>query len=257
MLAIAQPRRPAARPAVVLAFPSGRVLLGALPPDSSFVDLVLPASRVSKTAGFTASDRQNLLSVVAQGYIPPYSPCSGQASGLLKATTALQAIGTMTMKVAPEAGPAAPFLAIGGAIANLFGSIFGGHAAAVGREQAALCAAIPAANQFLQQIDQALASGQVTASQASSLLDQVVQQYESGVAPIIKMSNSSCNAACVYLRELQAIVAKRKAQYADAATAASASISPSGAATAPSSGSNLLPWAAAAGVLLLLLKGGF
>jgi hypothetical protein len=256
---------------MVLAFPSGRFLLGAVPPDSTFADLVLPASRVSSTAGFRPADRQNILSALVSEFIPVYSPCNPNAGP--SGSTIAQAFGQSVLKLAtsPQGmatlGPAAPYVALGGAITSLFGSIFGAHAAAVGREQAALCAAIPAANQFLQQVDQAFQSGQLSAGQAASLLDQVVQQYESGVAPIIKMTSSACNAACVYLRMLQAIAAKRKAQYADQAAAAPPltpsifSSSPSGSPatasfTAESSGS-LWPWAAAAGVLFLLLRGGF
>ncbi len=245
---------------MVLAFPSGRFLLGAVPPDSAFADLVLPASRVSSRAGFRTADRQNILSALVSEYIPVYSPCNPNAGP--SGSTIATAFGQSALKLAtsPQGiatlGPAAPFVALGGAITSLFGEIFGAHAAAVGREQAALCAAIPAANQFLQQIDQAFQSGQLTAGQAASLLDEVVLQYENGVAPIVKMTSAACNAACVYLRMLQAIVAKRKAQYADRESSAPASTSvfPSASSTAGSLG-NLLPWAAAA-ALLLLLKGG-
>lgn len=264
MPALSQRRRQAPQRATVLAFPSGRFLLGSVPADSTFADLVLPSSQVSSRAGFRAADRQNIINAVASGFIPAYSPCNPNAG--MNAPTIVSAIGTSALKLAPKTGAAAPFVAIGGAIATLFGSIFGAHAAAVGREQAALCAAIPAANQFLTQVDHAFQSGQVSAGQASSLLDQVVQQYEAGVAPILKMSSSACNAACVYLRQLQAIVAKRKAQYADqqasappassAASIFSSSSDPLTASVTAASSGSLLPWAAAAAVLFLFLKGG-
>src|SRR5258708_4553031 len=218
MPALAQSRRRAPRRAIVLAFPSGRFLLGSVPADSTFADLVLPSSSVSSRAGFRAGDRQNIIAAVARGFFQPYSPCNPNAGP--SGSTIASAFGQAALKFAPQTGAAAPYVAMAGAISSLFGAIFGGHAAAVGREQAALCAAIPAANPFLTQVDQAFASGQVTALQAASLLDQIVQQYESGVAPIIKMTSSACNAACVYLRQLEAIVAKRKAQYQDAQAAA-------------------------------------
>jgi hypothetical protein len=265
MPARAQSRRRAAS-AILFAFPSGDFLLGSVPADSTFADLVLPSSQVSSRAGFRAADRQNIINAVAQGYIPAYSPCNPNAGPSVPSV--VTSIGMSALKLAPKTGAAAPFVAVGGAIATLFGSIFGAHAAAVGREQAALCAAIPAANQFINQIDQAFQSGQLTAGQAGSLLDQVQQQYQAGVAPILKMSSSACNAACVYLRQLQAIVAKRKAQYQDAAAqqaqaapastsifSSSTTSSPTANFTAESSGS-LLPWAAAAAVLFLFLKGG-
>ena len=263
MLALAQPETARRRRrALVIAFPSGRTLLGIVPPDSTFADSVLPQSQVSSRAGFRANDWQNIASAVSSGFIPTYSPCSGNPPTLATVSSGLQAAGSKAIALAtgPGAlitGPAAPFVIMGGAIANLFGAIFGAHAKAVGLEQATLCGAIPAANQLLQQVDQMLQSGQLSAGQASSLLDQVVQKFESGVAPIIKISSSQCNAACVYLRMLRAIVAKRKAVYRDTAAAAPVSSSSVGPTSQTSSSASLLPWAAAAGVLLLLMRGGF
>jgi hypothetical protein len=264
---------PTRSPRTLYALPSGRFLLGAIPPDSYFAELELPASQVRGTAGFRQADKNLILSALQAGYIPPYTATSCTTgvipqSGVQRTTSILRTAGAAAVKFAPMTGPAAPFVLIGGAIAAVFGTIFGrilgGHAHAVAAEQTALCQAVPTANQFLQQIDTAFQSGQVSAAEASGLVDQVLQQYAQGVAGIIKRTGSACNAACVYARILEAIVAKRKAVYADQEQAAAAAApAPSAAApgaavtpsTAPSfSGTSFLPWAAAGLGLFLLLQ---
>jgi hypothetical protein len=266
---------PTRSPRTVYALPSGRFLLGAVPPDTYFADLELPPAQVRSTAGFRPADKALIVSSLQTGYIPAYT-ASSCTTGLIPQTipqrtgNILTAAGKSAISFAAISGPAAPFVLIGGAIGLIFGKIFGaisaGHAHAVAAEQTALCQAVPTANQFLQQIDGAFQSGQVTPDQASALLDQVLGQYAQGVAGIIKRTGSACNAACVYQRILEAIVAKRKAVYTDqAAAAAAANAAPSSSAGAPGTtpaaastvlgGANLLPWAAA-GIALILILGG-
>ncbi len=105
-------------------------------------------------------------------------------------------------------------MAAAGAVASVLGDIFGifggHHAAAVAKEQNTLCQIIPAVNQALQIVDQALASGQMTSADASQALDNTLAAYQQTVAQIIKDNPSQCNAACVYGRALRGIVAQRK-----------------------------------------------
>src|SRR5581483_1833257 len=118
------------------------------------VDALFPA--VSSRAGFTQKDKQNYEQWVDSGYLPDYykkSPgdCGTVSSlpGTLKAVPALSVTGSSLLKFAA------------GAVASVLGDIFGifggHHAAAVAKEQNTLCQIIPAVNQALQIVDQALA----------------------------------------------------------------------------------------------------
>ncbi len=110
-----------------------------------------------------------------------------------------------------------PILLAAGGAAELagviFGAIFGHHAAAVGREQSVLCAAVPAANDSLQVIDQAVQAGQFTPQQGMTALDNLASGFQSAVSPILKMNNSQCNAACVMIMAVRAVVNAKKQQY--------------------------------------------
>lgn len=172
---------------------------------------------VTNTAGFTASDKSKWEAAVEAGFIPNYTTSSGcqQPSGSVSAATVTtSAIGGTLLKVGGATGPAAPFVMAAGAALSVLGDIFGifggHHAAAVAKEQGELCAYIPAANSALQAVDQGIASGALTSVTASQALDNIQNAFQTGVSNIMKMSSGACNAACVYYRMLQGIVAQRK-----------------------------------------------
>jgi hypothetical protein len=183
--------------------------LGAVDPS---VESIFPP--VTKTAGFTAKDKDLWEQAVNARFVPAYfkktagdceTPTKGSVKGALMASG-----GGIALKVAGATGPFAPFVLAGGVLLSIFGIFGAHHAAAVAKEQGTLCVAIPAANDSLQQIDDALNSGQLTAAQAAQAYDQVIAAYGDYVKLIIKMTPSQCNAACVYMRMLQGIVAQRK-----------------------------------------------
>lgn len=106
-----------------------------------------------------------------------------------------------------------------GAIVTGIGDLFTHHAKAVAKEQGTLCAAVPAANATLEQLDEWLASGQVTASTVSQALDALLANFQAMTAPITS-HGSTCNEGCIYNRALRGIVARRKADLAAAASGA-------------------------------------
>jgi phage tail protein X len=193
--------------------------LGQLSIDPS-VDALFPAVRTK--AGFTAKDKQLYEQWVDSGFLPDYykktpGDCGTAATslpGTLKAVPALSVTGSSLLKFAAATGPAAPFVAAAGAVASVLGDIFGifggHHAAAVAKEQDTLCQIVPAVNQALSLIDQALQQGQMTSAAASQALDNTYAAYTQAVSQIIKDNTSQCNAACVYGRALRGIVAQRK-----------------------------------------------
>jgi hypothetical protein len=147
-------------------------------------------------------------------YVPGSGDCS-QAQGVAKPllVSGLGVAGGLLLKF----GSGNPVLLGAGAAAEaaslIFSAIFGHHAAAVGKEQSVLCAAVPAANQSLQVIDEGLQAGQFTPAQAIAGLDSLVSGFQTAVSPILKMNSSACNAACVMIMALKAAVATKKAQY--------------------------------------------
>jgi hypothetical protein len=115
--------------------------------------------------------------------------------------------GGQALQFAEFTGPAAPFVLAAGALLTVFGLIFGRHKKAIGRENSVLCAAVPAFNDAIQVIDQAVRSGQVTPQHGIEALGNLLSDFASSVAPIIK----SCNAGCQIKREADAIILKKKA----------------------------------------------
>lgn len=145
--------------------------------------------------------------------------------------------GTMAISIAGSAGLisgiAAPFasggIAAGGGITlgsvlgaatfgigialGVFGAIYAHHAQAVAQEQRILCASVPSVNEAFAAIEDAVTSGRVTPANGQQLLAQLFQEFDQTVAPIRKMDNSHCNAACVWTRAVQAIVIKKQNRY--------------------------------------------
>jgi hypothetical protein len=103
---------------------------------------------------------------------------------------------------------------IGGLLKSLAGAFQMHHAAAVRNEQATLCQAVPAANNFLRGIDTAVSLGQMDTATAAQTLDQGFQNWLAQVKPILKDTGGKCNAACVYEKAFRAAIEKRKQDYA-------------------------------------------
>jgi|SRR5882724_9334790 len=218
---------------------------GSLTPDQA-TEQIFPAAQVRSGAGHNQSIRDQILQSANAGQIlnaqgsPAYMPGTGQCSGASLLKPAITGtVGSLALHFAPQAFAAGPI--VGGivvgiaAISELFTVIFGHHAAAIKKEQSVLCAATPAANQSLQLIDQAVQQGQATPQDAITALGNVVSGFQQAVASIIHganpMSSGECNAACVILSELRAIVLLKQSQYQD--LAAQQSTNPVGAALAP------------------------
>jgi hypothetical protein len=196
---------------------------------------IAPADAVTQIIGsdknVNASSRSAILASAGAGqmldangapaYIPGTAECAsatGQSgsnnlkliqTGSSLALTGLQ-VGLTTAGVITGAA-LAPFTAGISALIGLFPLIFGHHAAAVKKEQSVLCAAVPAANNYLQIIAQAVQGGQAAPQTAMAALDSLVSDFQSQVSSI----RNDCNAACVMTYELQAIVAVMKSQYQD------------------------------------------
>jgi hypothetical protein len=222
--------------------------LGALDPAAA-TEQIFPQARVKGGAGHNAATRSQILSsaqagqMVNAGGAAAYVPGSGDCAGVSLLKPAITGtVGSLALKFIGPAFAAGPIVggivvAIAG-ISELFTAIFGHHAAAVKKERSILCAAVPAANQSLQLVDQAIQAGQATPDQAPAALDNIVSGFQQAVQPIIHgadpMASGECNAACVMLSELRAIVLMKKSQYAD--LAAQQAANPVGSALAPFTG---------------------
>lgn len=160
-------------------------------------------------------------------YVPGTADC--RASGVSGGAQDLQLAGkvgglALTAASVPWAGAgtaliAAPAtlgisIAIAG-IVGIFSTIFQHHAQAVAKEQSTLCTAVPAANNYLNVIDQAVASGTATPQQGLQALDSLSSDFKSAVSGIYK----SCNAACVMQMCLDAAIATQRARYTALAAA--------------------------------------
>ena len=157
----------------------------------------------------------------------------------------LVAAGTVT------ASALAPFTMGISALIGLFPLIFGHHAQAVKKEQSVLCAAVPAANNYLDIIDQGVQAGKATPTQAIAALNSLYSDFNSKVASIRHGSdpNSSgeCNAACVMSSALHAVILQKISQYQDMAAAPAITSGGPTSAPAVSSGSVMvLPTSSAA-----------
>ncbi len=243
--------------------------LGALSPEQA-TEQIFPSSKITNTPGHNQAVYNAILASVSAGQIldnggqPAYVPGSADcaASGVGAAQVALSSIAATGAKIAPLTGPAAPAVAIGSAIIGLFGTIFGHHAAAVKKEQNVLCTAVPAANNYLQLIQQAVSSGQSTPQQGIDALNSLVADFTSAVQSVASgqgpASSGGCNAGCVVIAELKAIAAQMASQFQDMqAAAAAASPAAASSASSASSAASLPSWAiyaAAAAVLLLLIR---
>jgi len=270
--------------------------LGALTPEQA-TEQIFPAAQVRTGAGHNQAIRDVILASVRAGQIvnaqgqPSYIPGSPQCAAigpqtgpnnlqLAQTASGLALTGVSIGLVASGAAIAAsaafaPITMGISAIIGLFPMIFGHHAQAVKKEQSVLCAAVPAANNYLQIIDQAVQMGKATPQQAIQALQSLVSDFQSQVSSIMHgsnpMSSGECNAACVELSILRAIVAQKQSAYQDLANASTpamtsgsgpqtgvvtsgATLTIPGAAPAPAASSNWLPIAALVLVGFLVMR---
>jgi hypothetical protein len=168
----------------------------------------------SGQSGAPAADnvRQAVQQAIDQGSLWTTENCSGAISGS-KSAVLTSSIGGMAIKFAGATGPLAPVMLIAGGVLQVFGAIFGHHAAKVQQEQQIICAVVQAVNDSLSVIDQAFQSGQISASQAAASLEQLYSDLRQNVQPILKQDSSHCNAACFILAEARGVIARRKQLY--------------------------------------------
>lgn len=247
-------------------FPSlGFFSLGAITADQA-ARQIFPNPPRSPNAGHNMATFDAIVSAAGSGQMSPAymdasSGCAGVNLGATKATIVkgLGAAGGLLLKIGAASGN--PIVLGVGAAAELssvvFGLIFGHHAKAVAKERSILCAAVPAANQTLQAVDAAIAAGNFSPADAINALQAMVAQFAQQVASIQHgadpTSSGECNAACVMLSQLRAIVLRKVSLYQDMLNAPTPSASSSIMQTI-SGGGSLLPWAAAGLVAFLLLK---
>jgi hypothetical protein len=249
--------------------------LGALTPDQA-AKQVFPNAPRSPNAGHNMATFDQIVASAQAGrmvgpggrtvYVPGTADCSAtgqsgnvklaQISGQM-ALTGLNVAAMTSATVLSAVGGAvilgAATLGIG-AIIGLFPLLFGHHAAAVRKEQSILCAAVPAANNYLAIIDDAVNTGKATPQAAIQALSSLLSDFDTQVAPIRRGTDPNdageCNAACVMSTELKAVVLLKQSQYQDlAAKSTPAMTSGSGPTSTPAvaSGSTLqIPQSAAA-----------
>lgn len=197
-----------------LAASSPRGSLAAITADQA-AQQAMPTSAISKRAGFTQQVYNDILQAAQSGQFVGFQP-AGDCSGTSSVKPAiLSTAGGLALTFGKFAGPAAPFVLAGGAIATIFGIVFGHHSAAVAAERKVICAAVPAANDALAAIYQAVQNGTMSPQQGQQALAGLLQQFMSTVQPIIKNDATHCNAACVWVKELTAIVAYQTSVYQD------------------------------------------
>jgi len=219
------------RPAPMGYYPSRRVVRRVrrgLGDDAAILQQVFAGQSGAPAA---ANVQQVVQTAMEQNSLYTTENCSGIVTGKSTASLVLTSGGgaavswASTAIAAGASGPLAPIvLAVGGVI-QVFGAIFGHHAAKVQQEQQIICAVVQSINDSLAVIDQAFGQAFVNADQAGRSLDALYTALQQNVQPILKQDSGHCNAACFILAEARGVIAKRKAMYLDLeakATAAAA-----------------------------------
>lgn len=204
--------------------PANIPALSSMPSNvAAAMEQVFPQSSISNHTGHTLAAYLWCLASVEQGYLNDYEPgvlggtvvsFTGGASGCGTKVSTLKAQITSTIgggilgfgKPLVAAGPVGWAILGAGAVLTGIGAIFGHHSAAVAKERGTLCAAVPMANAALQQIDEWLAAGQITASTASQALDAAQSGFRGEVNAIYQANNEAGG----YYRALRGVVIRRK-----------------------------------------------
>jgi hypothetical protein len=194
--------------------------LGTLDPATAAAQVTSSAATSSGKAAIVLAAQHGMLVDNAgnPAYIPGTSECA--ASGISAAAKYVGLAGSaagLALTGVVQAGlmAAGPLtLGISVAIASIvgiFSTILNHHAQAVKKEQSVLCSAVPAANNYLQIIEQGVQSGLATPQQGIDALNSLVRDFKNAVSSIEK----NCNAACVMTEELQAVVLVKQSEYQD------------------------------------------
>jgi hypothetical protein len=148
-------------------------------------------------------------------------------------------IATSVGAISSAVGAVAGAVTMGiGSIVGIFIAIFQHHAQAVAKEQQMDCAAVPAANNYLQIIQQAVNSGAQTPQQGIAALQSLLSDFRSAIASTTKMNSSQCDAGCYYVVALTAIVNYWIGQYQDLAAQQAAAAQAAAAAPPPATSSS-------------------
>lgn len=216
--------------------------LSGITPDAAASQVYTSGTNSGSKAAILASARAGVMLDAAGGpaYIPGTADCKSAGgpqpgglslvkTGSSLALTGLQ-IGLTTSGVI-SAAALAPFTMGISTLIGLFSVFSAHHAQAVAKEQSVLCSAVPAANNYLQVIDQAVQSGSATPQHGIDALNSLLSDFQSAVSSI----SHNCNAGCVMTEELHAIVLVKQGEYQDlqAAATAQASVPPPQAAPTP------------------------
>ena len=234
--------------------------MGAISPAAA-AQQAAALSAAFKAAGVQTTDLESfaqagqiITSTPGYQYTPGQGECSGQPAPDLNlfvkgGSMALGVAGGVTgILASPAIGiiSSTAGLAIGaatlgiGTIIGIYSIFHAHHAAAVAKEQSVLCAAVPAANNYLKVIAQAVQSGAATPQQAIAALNSLLTDFRSAVSGILKMSGSQCNAACYLIIALTAVVNYQVSAYQDLANAKAAPSAPV-TSPAPAAGSGPAP----------------
>lgn len=200
--------------------------LGAITADQAAAQ-VMPKSSIRSTAGFTQTVYNDIMAAAQSGQFQAFNPsgCSGvSAGGSIKLATMASGLALTGLQIGLttsgliSAAALAPWTMGISALIGLFPVFFQHHAAAVALEQKTICAAVPAAENYLQVIEQAVQSGQIDPAHGIASLQSLLNDFTSQMSSIMKNSSSQCNAACVWVKELTAIVAYQSSAYQDLAS---------------------------------------
>lgn len=206
--------------------PSWAPSLASLQPSvAAAMQQVLPQSTLRDSPAYNQTAYTFCLSAVENGYLPDYQPgISGMAGAtftggeqgcqtsvsMLKSQI-LSAVGGGALSVGskvvlvPGAQIPGAIILAAGAVLTAIGAIFGSHSKAVAKERGTLCAAVPMANATLQQLDEWLAAGQITATTAAQALQSLQSNFKQEVSGIYQTTNEAGG----YYRALQGIVIRR------------------------------------------------
>jgi hypothetical protein len=201
--------------------------LGVMDPAAAAAQVTSSAATSSGKAAIVLAAQHGMLVDNAgnPAYIPGTSECA--ASGISAAAKYVGLAGSaagLALTGVVQAGlmAAGPLtLGISVAIASIvgiFSTILNHHAQAVKKEQSVLCSAVPAANNYLQIIEQGVQTGLATPQQGIDALNSLVRDFTNAVSSIEK----NCNAACIMTEELQAVVLVKQSEYQDMIAAAQA-----------------------------------
>lgn len=123
--------------------------------------------------------------------------------------SAAATFGGLSAATAAEAGTVVGLVALPFTVLGIFAAH---HAAAVQKEQAVLCSASVQANALLSNIDNAVASGQMTVDTALTTLKQLVNNADGFISQV----RQDCNAGCVISKAIHALVDLRTFLYKQA-----------------------------------------